>query len=136
MIDVSKTSIDDMRALLREIKKLGPETRKRLQRKLRESVNKTAAKIRTKQPKDSGELRRKTRAGARAGRAEIRARAEYSRIVERGGKHPVFGETDKAKWVYQEPQPAIFPTVVEDQSQYFKDANRAIEEALREIKFK
>ncbi|MFI7678565.1 HK97 gp10 family phage protein [Actinophytocola sp. NPDC049390] len=135
MIDVSKTSIDDMRALLREIKKLAPETRKKLQRKLRASVNKTAAKIRTKQPKQSGLLRRRTRAGARAGRAEIRARAPYSRIVERGGKHPVFGEKDKAKWVYQEPQPAIFPTVVEDQPTYFNDANRALAEALREIKF-
>lgn len=133
MIDISKTSISEMRALLREIKRLEPETRKRLQRKLRASVQKTAEKIRRKQPKQSGELRRKTRAGARAGRAEIRAKADYARIVERGGNHKTYG---REPWIYQEPQPTIFPTVIEDQPQYINDANRAFQEAAREIKFK
>lgn len=133
MLDISKQSIGDMRALLREIKKLEPSVRVRLQRKLRASVNKTAEKVRSRQPKQSGNLRRTTRAGARAGQAEIRAKAEYARVIERGGRHLVFGRADS--WVYQEPQPAIFPTVVEDQQQYINDANRAFDEAAKEIKF-
>lgn len=132
MIDVSKQSIGDMRALLREIKRLEPEVRKKLQRKLRASVNKTAAKVRSRQPKQSGKLRKKTRAGARAGQAEIRASTDYARIIERGGRHLVFGRPDS--WVYQKPQPAIFPSVVEDQQQYINDANRAFDEAAKEIK--
>jgi len=133
MLDVSQTSISDMRALLREIKKLEPGVRKRLQRKLRASVNKTAEKIRGRQPKATGNLRGKTRAGARAGQAEIRAKADYARTIERGGRHLVFGRPDS--WVYQRPQPAIFPTVVEDQQQYINDANRAFDEAAKELKF-
>lgn len=133
MLDISKQSIGDMRALLREIRRLSPEVRKRLQRKLRASVNKTAEKARSRQPDKSGRLRKSTRAGARAGQAEIRSKAEYARTIERGGRHLVFGRPDS--WVYQKPQPAIFPSVVEDQEQYTNDANRAFDEAAKEIKF-
>lgn len=134
MINISKASQSEMRAVLRDIGKIDPNLRKDLQRKFKAATEKVASVVRERMAKRSGNMAKRTRAGTRSGQAEIRAKAEYTRIVERGGKHLTFGKPDS--WVYQEPQPAIFPTVIEHQKDYFNEANRALAETLRELRFK
>lgn len=133
MIDIAETSRREMRAVLRDLGKLDAGARKRVQTKFRAATEKVAAVIRDRMPKRTGNMAKRTKGGARAGQAEIRGRAEYTRIVERGGMHPVWGETPM---VIQKAQPTIFPTVREMNQLYYNDANRALDEELRELNFK
>ncbi len=134
MLRVDKSTPRELRTFLADLKKIDPEARKRLQRRFRTAAQRVAADARGRQKSVSGNLRKQTRAGARGGQAEVRSRARYSRISEFGGRHLVFGRRDS--WVYEKPQPAVFPAVEAGRDEYIKDANTALFEALRGANFK
>lgn len=134
MLRVDKNTPRELKRFLADLKKVDPEARKQLQRRFRAGAQKVAADARGRQKSVSGNLRKLTRAGARAGQAEVRSKAIYSRIREFGGRHLVFARPDS--WVYDKAQPAVFPAVEAHRDEYIKDANEALFQALRGANFK
>lgn len=127
-VDVS--SDKQMKALMRDLRKVAPEVAKQTRKRFKAAATPILNDARRRQPKATGELRRKTKIRIARGRVEIRSSARHARISEFGGRHPVYGNRDV--WVKQDPAPAIFPAVDAGRAGFIREAERAVDLAVRE----
>ena len=134
MLRVDKASTRELKDVMRQLRRIAPAVAKHLQKEFRAAAQRVAEDARQRQTSRSGNLRKQTRAGVRTGQPEVRSKAAYSRVREYGGRVPLFGDRDQ--WVYQEPQPSIFPAVRDGRDDYIKDANVALFRAVKEAGFK
>jgi bacteriophage HK97-gp10 putative tail-component len=124
----------DMAKLMANLRKIAPDVAKKTRARFKAAAEPTLAKIHERQPKRTGELRRKTKISIRRGVTAIVSSADHSRISEFGGRHPLWG--DREHWVNQPAVPAIFSTVREDRAHFLKEADNAVYQACREAGFK
>jgi bacteriophage HK97-gp10 putative tail-component len=127
-IDVS--SQKDIAKMLRDLRKIEPAVAKATRARFKRAAKPVLEDAKRRQPKLTGELRRKTKIRFTRGRVEIRSSARHARISEFGGRHPVYG--NREVWVKQEPAPAIFPAVAAGRSEFVKQAEAAVYVAAKE----
>jgi hypothetical protein len=130
-VQVDKQSARDMARLFRDLRKASPAVAKETRARFKKAATPALNDARSRQPKLSGNLRRKTKIRISRGRVEIRSSAEYGRISEFGGRHPLWGDRDK--WVKHEASPAIFPAANAHRQKFINAANAAVIDAMRKV---
>lgn len=130
---IDSASVTDMRRLFTRLRKASPEVAKETRQKFKAAAAGTLAKARTKQPVDTGELRRKTRVYLSRGVVSIRSRAQHARTSEFGGRVRLWGSEKRFDYPAH---PAVLPAAQEDRQKFVNDANKALIEALRKVGFK
>lgn len=133
-VSVDVTSRKDLEKLMRDLRKISPELVKEVKAKFRSAAKPVLADAIRRQPKRSGELRRKTKLRMARGKVEIRSSARHARISEFGGRHPVFG--NREVWVRQEPAPSIFPAVEAGRADFVRQADNALFVACKKAGFR
>ena len=131
--NIDNQSITDMRRLFTRLRKVSPETAKETRKRFKAAATPTLAKVKANQPKDTGELRRKTRVYVSRGMVSIRSRAPHARVSEFGGRVQLWG---RGQWVDYKAQPAVLPAAAEDRQRFVNEANKALIDALRKVDFK
>lgn len=129
-VDVSKQSTTDMRRLYRDLRKASPEVAKETRQRFKKAATPTLAKVKSRQPKDTGELSRKTRVYVNRGMVSIRSRARHARPSEFGGRVQLWG---REQWVPYKANPAVLPTTLEDRQKFINQANAAVIDAMRKV---
>lgn len=124
----------ELNALFRDLRKVAPEVAKETRKSFKTAATPILNNARKRQPKLTGELRRKTKIRIARGRVEIRSSAPHARISEFGGRHPAWG--NREKWVDQKAQPAIFPAVDAGRAEFIRKANAAVYVACKKAGFK
>lgn len=127
---VDPASSKDVQKLMRELRKVAPEVAKQTRARFKAAATPILNDARRRQPKKTGELRRKTKIRIARGRVEIRSSAPHARISEFGGRHPVYG--NREVWVNQPAAPAIFPAADAGRSEFIRQAEHAVELAVKE----
>jgi HK97 gp10 family phage protein len=131
-VGVDPRSSKEVKALLRDLKKFDPELAKEVRKRFKAAANPILNAARRRQPKDTGELRRRTKVRFARGRTEIRSSAPHARISEFGGRHPLWG---RDQWVAHPAQPAIFPAVDAGRKDFIREAEIAVTAAARKAGF-
>ena len=126
--------IEGLAEFLRDLKKFEPTVSKSFRARLRKVVAVVAQDAQRRAPKKSGKLRKGIKPSVTNKGATLVSKARHGRIVEFGARHPVFG--DREKWVYQPPQPHIFPAVQAGRELVNTEALAALDDAIKEIGFK
>lgn len=130
-----KITVEGLKDFTRDLRKFSPELGKQLRRELRAAVKLVTDEARRLAPKKTGKLSKGIRPRVSSGGdAALESKDPAARIVEWGGRHPLFGNTDK--WVFQPAQPHIFPAIKAKRDDFEKAALDAIEHAAREAGFK
>jgi HK97 gp10 family phage protein len=125
--------VDGLTELLRDLKKLEPEVSKELRDRLKEIVNVVASDARQKAPYKTGKLAKKIVPSVTNKGAAVLSKAEHARIMEFGGRHPVFG--NRNTWVFQPARPHVFPAVEAHRADVDRQGQEALDNALRKIGF-
>lgn len=131
---VDPSSSKDLQKFMRDLRKVAPEVAKQTRKRFKAAANSVLNDARSRQPKATGELRRKTKVRMARGRVEIRSSAPHARISEFGGRHPRWG--DRGHWIPQPASPAIFPAVDAGRAQFIKAADTAVQQGAKEAGFK
>lgn len=132
-VSVDISSQKDLAKFMRDLRKIAPAVAKETRKRFKEAATPILNDARSRQPKDTGELRRKTKIRIARGRVEIRSSARHARISEFGGRHPLWG---RDQWVKQDPAPAIFPAVDAGRGRFIQAAKSAVDLGAREAGFK
>lgn len=128
-----KVEIADLGLTMREIRRLSPEMAKKTRNRVRAAAKEISDDARRRAPVRSGRLRRSVRPRVYSnGRAAIVASAPHARIVEFGGRHPVFG---KDRWVPQPETPFMREAVRAGRANFFRMVDAAVSDAVREVGF-
>ncbi len=130
---VDVQSRKEVAKLLRDLKKVSPAVAKTTRKRFKAAAQPILDDARRRQPKRTGELRRKTKIRIGRGRVEIRSSAPHARISEFGGRHPLWGDRDR--WVTQPAHPAIFPAVKAGRAEFVQKAKEATYRGLKEAGF-
>lgn len=131
---VDPASSKDVQKLMRDLRKLAPEVAKETRKAFKSAATPILNDARRRQPKRTGELRRKTKTRFSRGRVEIRSSAPHARISEFGGRHPAWG--NREVWVDQPAAPAIFPAVDAGRANFIQAAAKAVDQGAKEAGFK
>lgn len=130
-----KLEIEGLKDFMRDLRKFSPELAKQLRRKIRAAAKLVSDEARKLAPRKSGALRKGIRPRTWSdGSSAVESKDPAARIIEWGGRHPLFGNMDS--WVFQEAQPHIFPAVKAMRGDFEKEALDALEHAAREAGFK
>lgn len=124
--------IDGLSDFLRDLKRFEPEVSKQFRGRLRKIVDEVAKDAQRRAPKKSGKLAKGIRPSVTNTGARLLSKADHARIWEFGGRHPVF---DRENFVYQPPQPHIFPAVEANREKVNTEALAALDDAIRQIGF-
>jgi HK97 gp10 family phage protein len=130
---VDPASSKDLQKFMRDLRRVAPEVAKETRKRFKSAATPVLNDARRRQPKKTGELRRKTKVRISRGKVEIRSSARHARISEFGGRHPLWG---RDQWVRQEPAPAIFPAVDAGRPRFVQEAVKAVDQGAREAGFK
>jgi hypothetical protein len=130
---VDPASSKDLQKFMRDLRRVAPEVAKQTRKRFKAAATPVLNDARSRQPKKTGELRRKTKVYVSRGRVEIRSRARHARISEFGGRHPNWGRDD---WSKQPPAAAIFPAVEAGRPRFIEEAKSAVDMGAREAGFK
>lgn len=130
---VDVTSQKELAKLFRDLRKVAPEVAKATRKRFKVAAQPILDDARRRQPRRSGELRRKTKIRIARGRVEIRSSAPHARISEFGGRHPLWGDRDQ--WVNHPASPAIFPAVKAGRAQFIQKAKEAAYLGCKEAGF-
>jgi hypothetical protein len=131
---VDPSSSKDLQKFMRDLRKLAPAVAKETRKRFKTAASPILNDARSRQPKKTGELRRKTKVRIARGRVEIRSSAPHARISEFGGRHPVYG--NREVWVNHRAAPAIFPAVDAGREKFIQAAKSAVDLGAREAGFK
>lgn len=132
-ISIDATSRKDLQQLMRDLKKISPELAKETRAAFKRAAVPILNDARKRQPKKTGELRRKTKIRFSRGRLEIRSSARHARISEFGGRHPLWG--DREHWVAQKPAPALFPAMDAGKPNVLRQVDNAVFVACKKAGF-
>ena len=127
------SSQKDLARFMRDLRKVAPEVAKETRKRFKKAATPVLNDARKRQPKKTGELRRKTKIRIARGRVEIRSSARHARISEFGGRHPLWG---RDQWVQQDPVPAIFPAADAGRPKFIQEARAAVDLGAKEAGFK
>lgn len=131
---VDPSSSKELQKFMRDLRKMAPEVAKQTRKRFKSAATPILNDARSRQPKYTGELRRKTKIRNARGRVEIRSSARHARISEFGGRHPAWG--NREVWVRQDPAPAIFPAVDAGRDKFVQEAAKAVDQGAREAGFR
>jgi hypothetical protein len=132
-VNVAEQTSTDMRRLFTRLRKASPEVAKETRVRFKKAAEPTLAKVKARQPEDTGELKRKTRIYVARGMVTIRSRAPYARPSEFGGRVQLWG---RDKWVNYKASPAVLPATAEDRQRFVNEANAAVIDAYRKVGFR
>lgn len=130
---VDPSASKELQKFMRDLRKMAPEVAKQTRKRFKSAASPVLSDARSRQPKKTGELRRKTKVRFSRGRVEIVSSARHARISEFGGRHRNWGRDD---WSRQEPSPAIFPAVDAGKSKFIQAAKSAVDQGAKEAGFK
>lgn len=130
---VDPTSSKELAKFTRDLRKFAPEVAKETRKRFKSAASPVLSDIHKRQPKNSGELRHKTKISVARGSTAIRSSARHARISEFGGRHPLWG---RDQWVTQPAAPAIFPAVDAGRSKFIEAAKKAVDQGAKEAGFK
>jgi phage gpG-like protein len=119
---------------MRDLKKFEPSVSKQFRFRIRKVVKTVADDAKGRAPRLSGKLAKGISPSVTNTGARLVSKAPHARIHEFGGRHPVFGHTDR--WVYQPARPHIFPAVRAGREEVNREALAALDDAIEEIGFK
>jgi hypothetical protein len=132
-LSVDPSSQKDLAKFMRDLRKVAPAVAKETRKRFKDAATPVLNDARSRQPKKTGELRRKTKVRIARGRVEIRSSARHARISEFGGRHPNWGRDD---WSRHDPVPAIFPAVDAGRPRFIQAAKSAVDLGAKEAGFK
>lgn len=128
--NIDNMSVTDIRRLFTQLRKLSPETAKVTRQRFKKAAEPTLAKVKSKQPKDTGELRNKTKIYMSRGVVTIRSRAQHARTSEFGGRVRLWGTERRFDYPAH---PAVLPAATEDHQRFVNEGNAALIEAARKV---
>lgn len=128
-----KVEIEGINEFLRDLKKFEPEVSKGFRRRIKTVVEKVAKDARSRAPKRSGKLAKMIRPSVTNKGATLQSKAPHAKIMEFGGRHPVYG--NRNNWVFQPARPHIFPAVRENEQFVKSEMLAALDDAISEIGF-
>jgi len=123
----------ELQKFMRDLRQFSPELAKETRKRFKDAASPVLADAKKRQPRRTGELRRKTKVRIARGRIEIRSSAPHARVSEFGGRHPVYG--NREVWVRQPAAPAIFPAVAAGKGEFIKQAEVAVWVAAKKAGF-
>ena len=126
-----KIEIEGLQEFLRDLKKFEPAVSKEFRGRLKTVVAEVAKDAQRRAPKKSGKLAKGIRPSVTNKGANLLSKAPHAKILEFGGRHPVFGHRDR--WVFQPARPHIFPAVRAGTEKVHAEALAALDDALKEI---
>jgi phage gpG-like protein len=129
-----RVEIEGLREFMRDLKKLDPAVNKQFRVRLRTAVGEVIKDAQRRAPKRSGKLARLIKPSVTNKGAALSSKAAHARIHEFGGRHKVFGHSDR--WVFQPAQPHIFPAVRAGHQEVARASLQALDDAMREVGFK
>lgn len=125
--------IEGLRDFQRDLKRFEPVVAKSLMSELRTIVRAVAGEAALHAPRRTGKLARGIKASVTQRDVSVVSTVPYAWIIERGGRHPVFGHSDR--WVFQPARPHVFPAVERRKSDVEKAALDALDNAIRQVGF-
>ena len=132
-VSIDPASSKDLQKFMRELRKFSPELAKETRAKFKRAAGPALADVKKRQPKRSGELRRKTKIRFSRGRVEIRSSARHARIQEFAGRVQLWG---RDQWVPYKAQPAVFPAAAAHRADFVRQAENAVFTAAKKAGFK
>lgn len=108
--------------LQNDLRRLGPEIRNQFNREMRNVLARVARDAAKRAPVRSGKLRRGITTTVTQEQASVISKAPHARIVELGGRHPLWG--NRSHWYPQKARPHMRPA--------FDAAQPVIDEAAQE----
>lgn len=131
--NVDDMSVTDIRRLFTRLRKASPDVAKATRTRFKKAAEPTLAKVKDRQPKDTGELRKKTRIYVARGMVTIRSRARHARTSEFGGRVRLWGRDTRFDYPAT---PAVLPGAAEDRQRFVNEANAALIDAMRKAGFR
>lgn len=134
-IQLDRRSRADIRATMRDLKRLEPDTAKVVRSEFRALARSVAMDARKRAPKKTGALSRsiKPRVSSR-GDASIFSGDPAAKPNEFGGRHPLFGNRDH--WYPNPKRPFMFPAVEANSRKFFIAAEAALAVSAKKQGFK